>query len=100
MKLVRLGALFGSIVLLVATSITMINKRSELRSDQDARVGAAALIATESALGTVDRALAVVARSGSPGSSPARGRSKQRRLAVAAVHRQRKLGMGQGAESD
>jgi diguanylate cyclase (GGDEF)-like protein len=60
MKLVRLGALFGSIVLLVATSITMFNKRSELRSDQDARVGAAAVIATQSAVGTVDRALAVV----------------------------------------
>jgi diguanylate cyclase (GGDEF)-like protein len=60
MKLVRLGALFGSIVLLVATSITMINKRSELRSDQDARVAAAALVAAQSVLGTVDRVLAVV----------------------------------------
>ncbi|MET0908250.1 MAG: GGDEF domain-containing protein [Ilumatobacteraceae bacterium] len=60
MKLVRLGALFGSIVLLVATSITMINKQSELRSDQDARVDAAAFVATQSALSTIERALAVV----------------------------------------
>ena len=52
MKFLRLGALFGSIVLLVATSITMINKRSELRSDQDGRVDAAAFIATQSALAT------------------------------------------------
>jgi hypothetical protein len=55
-----MGALIGSIVLLVATSATMINKRSELRSEQDGRVGAAALAATQSAVATVDRALAVV----------------------------------------
>src|SRR6187431_77504 len=60
MKLVRLGALFGSIVLLVATSITMINKQSELRSDQDARADAAAFVATQSAQATIERARAVV----------------------------------------
>ncbi len=54
MKFVRLGALFGSIVLLVATSITMINKRSELRSDQDARVDAALTLATQAAFATID----------------------------------------------
>jgi diguanylate cyclase (GGDEF)-like protein len=60
MKLVRLGALFGSIVLLVATSITMLDKRSQLRADLDSRVTAAAYVATESAQSTLDRALAVV----------------------------------------
>ncbi len=60
MKLVRLGALFGSIVLLVATSITMFNKRSELRSDQDARALAAAFVVNQSVGSTVQRAQAVV----------------------------------------
>ncbi len=60
MKFVRLGALFGSIVLLVATSITMIDKRSHLRSDLDSRAVAAAYVASESVQSTIDRAVAVV----------------------------------------
>ena len=60
MKFVRLGALFGSIVLLVATSITMIQKRSQLQSDLDSRVVAAAFVATESVQSTISRAVAVV----------------------------------------
>ena len=60
MKFVRLGALFGSIVLLVATSITMFNKRSHLHSDLDSRAVAAAFVSTESVQSTIDRAVAVV----------------------------------------
>lgn len=60
MKFVRLGALFGSIVLLVATSITMINKRSQLRGELDDRVTAAAFVTTESVQSTIERAVAVV----------------------------------------
>ncbi len=60
MKFVRLGALFGSIVLLVATSITMLDKRAQLRAELDSRVVAAAFVATESVQSTVDRAVAVV----------------------------------------
>ena len=59
MRLVRLGALFGSVVLLVATSVSMVNKRSELRGEQDARVVAAMLIASQSVESTLFRAEAV-----------------------------------------
>ena len=60
MKFVRLGALFGSIVLLVATSITMFGKRSQMRDELDSRAVAAAFVASESVQSTVDRAVAVV----------------------------------------
>jgi len=60
MKFVRLGALFGSIVLLVATSITMFGKRSHLRDEIDSRAVAAAFVAAESVQSTLDRAVAVV----------------------------------------
>ena len=60
MKLVRLGALFGSIVLLVATSITMINKRTHLHSDLDSQAVAADYVATGSVRSTLERAVAVV----------------------------------------
>ena len=59
MRLVRLGALFGSVVLLVATSVSMVNKRSELRGEQDARVVAAMLIAGQSVESTLLRAEAL-----------------------------------------
>jgi len=61
MRLVRLGALFGSVVLLVATSVSMVNKRSELRGEQDARVASAAVIAGQSVEATLLRAQAVAA---------------------------------------
>ena len=59
MKFVRLGALFGSIVLLVATSITMFGKRSQMRDELDSRAVAAAFVAAESVQSTIDRAVAV-----------------------------------------
>ena len=35
MRIIRLGALVGSVVLLVATSVSMVNRRDELRRDVD-----------------------------------------------------------------
>jgi diguanylate cyclase (GGDEF)-like protein len=60
MRLIRLGALVGSVVLLVATSVSMVNNRSELRREQDARVTASVLAADQSIESTVLRAAAVV----------------------------------------
>ena len=60
MRLIRLGALVGSVVLLVATSVSMVNNRSELRSEQDARVTAMVLFADQSVESTIARSVAVV----------------------------------------
>ncbi|MGB0114548.1 MAG: GGDEF domain-containing protein [Ilumatobacteraceae bacterium] len=60
MRFIRVGALVGSVVLLVATSVSMVNERSELRQEQDARVTAAAQLADQSVLATVRRAMALV----------------------------------------
>ena len=59
MRLIRLGALVGSVVLLVATTVSMFNNRSELRAEQDARVTAAVLVADQSVESTILRAAAV-----------------------------------------
>jgi diguanylate cyclase (GGDEF)-like protein len=56
MRLVRLGALFGSVVLLVATSVSMFDKRAELRDEQNARVVSAMLMASHSVESAVLRA--------------------------------------------
>lgn len=61
MRLIRLGALVGSVVLLVATSVSMFNARAESRREQDARVTATWLVADQSVESTVARAIAVVA---------------------------------------
>ena len=60
MRLVRIGALVGSVVLLVATTVSMLNNRSELRAQQDARVTAAAQVADQSVESVISRGLAVV----------------------------------------
>ena len=60
MRLVRLGALFGSLVLLVATLVSLINQRDALYAEQDTRVSSAATTATNSIQTTVLRARAVV----------------------------------------
>ena len=60
MRLVRLGALFGSVVLLVATSVSMVDKRAELRGEQNARVVSAMLIASHSVESALLRAETVV----------------------------------------
>jgi diguanylate cyclase (GGDEF)-like protein len=60
MRLFRLGALVGSVVLLVTMSVSLVNKRSELRGEQDAQVAATALVVEQSVESTVARAAAVV----------------------------------------
>ena len=60
MRLIRIGALVGSVVLLVATLVSMVSERSQARSEQNARVTATVLLADRSAEATVARALALV----------------------------------------
>ena len=60
MRLIRVGALFGSLMILVATLVSLINQRSDLYDEQDTRVSSAALIATNSVQTTLLRARAVV----------------------------------------
>ncbi|MGI9645717.1 MAG: diguanylate cyclase [Ilumatobacteraceae bacterium] len=59
MRYVRLGALFGSLVLLVATSVSLFNRRAELRNEQDIRVVAASLGAESGIESTILRAKAI-----------------------------------------
>src|SRR6056297_3393745 len=61
MRLIRLVALVGSVVLLVATTVSMVAERTELRGEQDARVTAAVLAADQSVESTLARAAALVA---------------------------------------
>jgi diguanylate cyclase (GGDEF)-like protein len=58
-RLIRLGALVGSVVLLVATTVSMVNKRAEQRAEQNARVVATVLMADQAVDSTIVRAMAV-----------------------------------------
>ena len=60
MRLIRLGALVGSVVLLVATTVSILNQRAERAAEQRARVVATVQMASQSIDGTIVRALAVV----------------------------------------
>jgi diguanylate cyclase (GGDEF)-like protein len=60
MRLVRLGALVGSVVLLVTMSVSLVYKRSELRGEQDARVVSTAQVVEQSVVSTLARAGVVV----------------------------------------
>mgnify|MGYP003668768340 CR=1 FL=1 len=60
MALIRLGAIVGSLMLLVATLAALVAHRSDLDSEQDARVQAAAVAVTNSIQDTVLRARAVL----------------------------------------
>jgi diguanylate cyclase (GGDEF)-like protein len=60
MGFIRVGALVGSLMLLVATLVALVDHRSDLFSEQDARVQSAAMAATNSIQNTVLRARAVV----------------------------------------
>ncbi len=60
MRLIRLGALVGSVVLLVATTVSMVNQRAERSAEQQARVVATVLLADQAVEATIVRALAVV----------------------------------------
>jgi diguanylate cyclase (GGDEF)-like protein len=59
MRLLRIGALVGSVVLLVATTVSMVNQRAQQRGEQDARVTATAELADQSVESTIMRSLAV-----------------------------------------
>jgi diguanylate cyclase (GGDEF)-like protein len=59
MRLIRLGALVGSVVLLVATTVSMFGNRSELRNEQDAVVTSTVLIVDQAVENTILRASAV-----------------------------------------
>jgi diguanylate cyclase (GGDEF)-like protein len=60
MRVTRWCALGASVALVAATSVSMINHRSDSRSEQDARVTAAVLVADQSVQSTLARAVAVV----------------------------------------
>jgi len=59
MRYVRLAALIGSLVLLVATSVSLFNRRAELRTEEDLRVVAASLNAEATIQSTILRGRAV-----------------------------------------
>ena len=60
MRLVRIGALVGSVILLVATTVSMVNKRAEQRAEQNARAVATVLIVDQAVDSAIVRAMAVV----------------------------------------
>ena len=60
MRLFRLGALVGSVVLLATMSVSLVNKRSELRGEQDARVVSTTQVVEQSVESTLARAAVVV----------------------------------------
>jgi diguanylate cyclase (GGDEF)-like protein len=60
MRLLRLGALLGSVVLLVAMAVSLVNQRSGLRDEQDARVVSTAIAVEQSVESTLARAAVVV----------------------------------------
>ncbi len=70
MRYVRLAALIGSLVLLVATSVSLFNRRAELRNEEDLRVVAASLNAEATIQSMILRAQAVADVAG-PESKPA-----------------------------
>ena len=47
MRLIRIAALVGSVILLVATTVSMVNKGTEQRAEQTARVVATSLMADQ-----------------------------------------------------
>lgn len=59
MRIIRLVALVGSLVLLAATSVSLINRRSQLFDENDVRVSSAVTVATNSINSALIRARAV-----------------------------------------
>ncbi|HYN33788.1 MAG TPA: GGDEF domain-containing protein [Ilumatobacteraceae bacterium] len=60
MKLIRIAALVGSVILLVATTVSIFNKAAEQRAEQKARVIASVLMADQAVDSAIVRGLAVV----------------------------------------
>ena len=59
MRIIRLAALVGSLVLLAASSVSLINRRSQLFDELDVRVSSAVTVATNSINSALIRARAV-----------------------------------------
>jgi diguanylate cyclase (GGDEF)-like protein len=59
-RLIRIGALVGSVILLVATTVSMVNKRAEQRAEQNARAIATVLMGDQAVNNAIVRAMAVV----------------------------------------
>jgi diguanylate cyclase (GGDEF)-like protein len=59
-RLIRIGALVGSVILLVATTVSMVNKRAEQRAEQNARAVATVLMGDQAVNNAIVRAMAVV----------------------------------------
>ena len=59
MRLLRIGALIVSVMLLVATTVSMVNQRAQQQGEQDARVTATVELADQSIESAIVRALAV-----------------------------------------
>ena len=53
MRFIRLAALVGSLVLLVATAISVVNRRGDIRDDQEANVEQSALLVSQSVRNTI-----------------------------------------------
>ena len=53
MRFIRLAALIGSLVLLVATAISVLNRRADIRDDQAASVEQSAVLASQSVRSTI-----------------------------------------------
>ena len=60
MRLIRIGALVGSVILLVATTVSMVNKRAEQRAEQNARAVATVFMGDVAVNDAIVRAMAVV----------------------------------------
>jgi len=60
MRIVRLAALVGSLILLVATAVSLFNRRGDVRDEQVARVEAASAVTEQSVRATLPRAADLV----------------------------------------
>jgi diguanylate cyclase (GGDEF)-like protein len=70
MRFVRLAAFVGSLVLLVGTLISIVNRRDDLSDEYDVRLRAASVLVTNSVETAIDRAVVLVEVAG-PDTDPA-----------------------------
>jgi diguanylate cyclase (GGDEF)-like protein len=71
MRFIRLAALVGSLVLLVATAVSIVNRRSDLRDEQTAQVAQSSLLVTESVRTSITRVRQAVHLAAIAASDPA-----------------------------
>ena len=76
MRLVRLVALFGSLLLLVVTTVSLLNRRAENRSDQISKVQASADLITVAVRANVNSTREAVEIAGVAASAPVVDRSR------------------------